>query len=63
VLFFAQFVIGGVVPEQWHGVERILVSVVYLVLALWILAQDRRLLPALIRDGFRTPHAQLRGAD
>jgi cation:H+ antiporter len=63
VLFFAQFVIGGVVPEQWHGVERILVSVVYLVLALWIFAQDRRLLPALIRDGFRTPHAQLREAD
>jgi cation:H+ antiporter len=63
VLFFAQFVIGGVVPEQWHGVERIVVSVVYLVLALWILAQDRRMLPALIRDGFRTPHAQLRAAD
>ena len=60
VLFFAQFVVGGVVPEAWHGVERIGVSVVYLVLALWIFAQDRRLLPALLRDGFRTPHDELR---
>ena len=32
-LFFAQFVIGGLVPEAWHGVERIVVSVVYLLLA------------------------------
>jgi cation:H+ antiporter len=63
VLFFAQFVIGGVVPEQWHGVERIVVSVIYLVLALGILTQDRRQLPAMLRDGFRTPYDQLRAAD
>src|SRR5262245_15985189 len=60
VLFFAQFVIGGVVPAPWHGVERIAVSVVYLVLAVWIIAQNRRQLPALLRDGFRTSHEELR---
>ncbi len=61
-LFFAQFVIGAFVPEAWHGAERIAVSVVYLVLGLWIFAQDRRLLPALLRDAFRTPHDQLNPA-
>jgi len=59
-LFFAQFVIGGLVPEAWHGVERIVVSVTYLVLAVGILLQNRRQLPALLRDGFRTPHDDLR---
>lgn len=58
-LFFAQFIIGGLVPEAWHGVERIGVSVVYLALAVCIFAQDRKLLPALLRDGFRTPHGHL----
>jgi cation:H+ antiporter len=60
VLFFAQFVIGGLVPGEWHGVERIAVSVVYLILAVWIIAKDRRQVPALLRDGFRTSHDQLR---
>jgi cation:H+ antiporter len=59
-LFFAQFVIGGLVPEAWHGVERIVVSVIYLVLAVGILLQNRRQLPALLRDGFWTPHDDLR---
>jgi cation:H+ antiporter len=60
VLFFAQFVIGGLVPAEWHGVERIAVSVVYLILAVWIIAKDHRQVPALLRDGFRTSHDQLR---
>lgn len=58
-LFLAQFVIGALVPEQGHGVERIVVSVVYLLLAVWIFAKDRRMLSTLLRDGFRTPHEQL----
>src|SRR5262249_19577178 len=60
VLFFAQFIIGGLVPEPYHGIERIAVSVVYLVLAAGIIVRDRRHLPALIRDGLRTSHAELR---
>src|SRR5262249_14011325 len=59
VLFFAQFVIGALVPASWHGIERIAVSVVYLVLAVAILARQWRYLPALLRDGFRTPHDEL----
>jgi cation:H+ antiporter len=62
-LFFAQFVIGGLMPEEWHGVERIGVSVVYLVLAARIIVHDRRQMAALLRDGFRTPHDQLRTAE
>jgi cation:H+ antiporter len=58
-LFIAQFIIGGLVPEEWHGVERIVVAVIYLVLAVWIFAQDRRHVTTLIRDGFRTPHDEL----
>ena len=58
-LFFAQFVVGALVPAAWHGIERIAVSVVYLVLAVGIIARQRHHLPALVRDGFRTPHEDL----
>jgi cation:H+ antiporter len=60
-LFWAQFIIGAVVPENWHAAERVGVSVLYLVLALWIFFRDRRALPRLVRDGFRTPYARLQG--
>ncbi len=62
-LFFLQFIIGGVVPEHWHDIERIAVSVLYLVLAAGIFFKDRELLPGLLRDGFRTPHDALRAAE
>jgi len=60
-LFWAQFIIGGVVPESVHGVERIAVSVIYLTLGAGILLRDRRRLPRLLRDGFRVPHDELHG--
>jgi cation:H+ antiporter len=59
-LFFAQFVIGALVPMDWHGIERIAVSVMYLVLAAWIIARQHGHLRALVRDGFRTSHDALR---
>lgn len=59
-LFFAQFVLGGLAPAQWKGTERLLVAAGYLVLAGLILAKDRGRLPALLRDGFRTSHDDLR---
>jgi cation:H+ antiporter len=62
-LFFAQFVIGALVPTDWHGSERIAVSVMYLVLAAWIIARQHRHLLALVRDGFRTSHQALRSPD
>ena len=58
-LFFAQFAVGALVPAAWHGIERIAVSVVYLILALGIIVRQRHHLPALVRDGFRTPHEDL----
>jgi cation:H+ antiporter len=60
-LFWAQFLLGAVLPSSAHGVERVVVAVVYLVLAAGILVRDRRRLPALIRDGFVASHAELRG--
>jgi cation:H+ antiporter len=59
VLFWAQFVIGAIVPESWIALERIGVSVVYLVLGAAIFARERRLVVPLVRDGFRTPYRQL----
>jgi cation:H+ antiporter len=59
-LFWAQFLIGAVVPSSVHGTERIVMSVVYLVLAAGLVVRDRRRLPALIRDGFFASHAELR---
>ena len=60
-LFWAQFIVGGLVPESLHGVERIAVSVIYLALGVGIFLRDRRRLPGLMRDGFRVDHADLRG--
>jgi cation:H+ antiporter len=58
-LFWAQFIVGALVPASLHGTERILVAGVYLALGLAILVRDRRRLPNLIRDGFRASYAEL----
>lgn len=59
-LFWAQFIIGAAVPESAHGVERMVVSVAYLVIGLGILLRDPKRLPRLLRDGFLNTHAALR---
>jgi cation:H+ antiporter len=59
-LFWAQFLLGAVIPSSVHGVERVVVAIVYLVLAAGILVRDRRRLPGLMRDGFLASHAELR---
>ncbi|HZQ27408.1 MAG TPA: hypothetical protein VFA94_06900 [Acidimicrobiales bacterium] len=58
-LFWAQFLIGAVVPEQWHGAERVIVSAVYVILAIAILFKDRSPARTLLRQGFRTPYHEL----
>jgi len=58
-LFWAQFIIGAVVPESSHGLELTIVSVVYLGLAGTILVRDRGRLRALFVMGFRTSYRQL----
>ena len=59
-LFWAQFLLGAFVPHAWAGYERIAVSIGYLALAAVIVSRDRALIPALVRDGTRTPHDVLR---
>ena len=58
-LFWAQFIIGAVVPESAHGAELTIVSVVYLGLAGAILVRDRGRLSALFAMGFRTSYRRL----
>lgn len=60
-LFWAQFVVGAIVPASWHGRELIVVGVVYLVLAAGSLVRQRGALPKLIHDGLRTSYARLTG--
>ncbi len=59
-LFWAQFILGALVPGSIHGSERIAMSVIYLALAAGILVRDRRRVPALLRDGLFSSHAELR---
>jgi cation:H+ antiporter len=58
-LFWAQFIVGAVVPESWHAAELIGVGVLYMVLGLSLFLGDRARLPRLLRDGFTTSHAEL----
>ncbi|HJS26737.1 MAG TPA: sodium:proton exchanger [Actinomycetota bacterium] len=62
-LFWAQFIVGGLVPESWHAVERIGVGIVYLVLGLGVIMRQRGLVVPLVRDGFRTSYRHLTGGE
>ena len=58
-LFWGQFILGAVVPEQYHGVERIAVGIVYLLLGAWVLVSERFNLRQLAYDAFRAPYDEL----
>jgi cation:H+ antiporter len=58
-LFWAQFIIGALVPDSAGGIELIAVGIAYLVFGLIIFARERELIRPLLRDGFRTPYAHL----
>ncbi|HET9771068.1 MAG TPA: sodium:proton exchanger [Acidimicrobiia bacterium] len=62
-LFWAQFVTGAVVPEDWHGKELVLFGLAYLALGLWGLVGSRREVPRLLHDGFRAKYSELSAAD
>jgi cation:H+ antiporter len=64
-LFLAQFVVGAIVPESAHGIERIGVGILYLVLAAGMLIAQRRAVRRVMVDGLRTPVDELvhAGAD
>jgi cation:H+ antiporter len=59
LLFWAQFVVGALVPESLHAAERIGVGILYLVLGLWFVFQDRRRVPQLVRDAFVASYNEL----
>jgi hypothetical protein len=42
-----------------HDTGRVAVGVTYLVLALFVIVQDRRAVPGLLRDGFTAPYQEL----
>jgi cation:H+ antiporter len=60
-LFWAQFLTGAFIPEHLHGIELVSFSVAYLLLAAWVTLKDRKGLPTLVRDGFRSSYAELSG--
>jgi cation:H+ antiporter len=62
-LFWAQFILGAVVPASAEGVERIVVSTAYLAIGVVIFARERRNIPLLARNGFRTSYAELTGRE
>jgi cation:H+ antiporter len=58
-LFIGQFILGGILPADVRELERIIVGLVYLVLAARILIQQRKYLRPLVRDGLAVPVGDL----
>jgi len=58
-LFWAQFILGGIVPERWHAIERIGVGIVYLLLAVWVLVSGKLDVRKMAHDAFRAPYDEL----
>jgi cation:H+ antiporter len=58
-LFWAQFIIGALVPESMRAAERIGVGIMYLVLGVVFILRDRRRVPQLVRDAFVASYAEL----
>jgi cation:H+ antiporter len=62
-LFLSQFVLGAILPADLRELERIAVGVVYLVLAAVTIVRQRSSFGPLLRDGLRTPVAELAKGD
>ncbi len=58
-LFMAQFLLGGVLPDDVRELERIVVAVIYLVLTVIMVVKQRHAVRPLLRDAFRTPVREL----
>jgi cation:H+ antiporter len=58
-LFWGQFVLGALVPESWHDIERIAFGILYLVLGVRLLVGERARLRPLFHDGFRAGYDEL----
>ncbi|MFM8945050.1 MAG: sodium:proton exchanger [Actinomycetota bacterium] len=62
-LFWAQFLVGALVPASLAGVERTIVGAVYVLLGASILVRQRGAVAGLVRDGFRTDLRTLGAGD
>jgi cation:H+ antiporter len=58
-LFWAQFLIGAVVPASAHGLELLVVSAAYLVAGGVLMVRHHGELRMRLRDGFVTPYEVL----
>jgi cation:H+ antiporter len=58
-LFWAQFIAALVGGEHLHEEVLFVASAVYLVAGVWILSVKRRDARSLLRDGLRTPYAEM----
>ena len=58
-LFWAQFVVGAVIPGRLHAAERVGVGVLYLLLATYFLFVQRRIAKKTLLDGLRADYSQL----
>ena len=62
-LFWFQFLLGGIVPEALHGVERIAVGILYLILGVGVLLRERGQLRGLFKDGLTASYDELSAGD
>jgi len=58
-LFWAQFILGAVVPPSRKGLELLTLSAVYLLIGLWLLARHFGAFRDRLRDGLRVPYSKL----
>jgi cation:H+ antiporter len=58
-LFWAQFILGAVVPPSLKGAELLTLSAVYILIGLWLLARHVGDFRDRLRDGLRTPYSEL----
>jgi cation:H+ antiporter len=58
-LFFGQFALNGIMPGSLHDEGRIFVGVLYMVLAVIVIARDRHRVPQLMKDGLTVPYSEL----
>ncbi len=58
-LFMSQFVLGAVLPSDVRHLERIIIGILYLVLAAITIWKQRSGVRPLLRDGLRTPMDQM----
>jgi len=58
-LFWAQFILGALVPPSLKGAELLTLSAVYLALGIWLLARKFGAFRDRLRDGLRVPYSEL----